>query len=102
MVAWFTAQNKATHDKTDWILALSQAKRLPPRDARDYRQPAQAIAKNGYAQPVCDVNFVDKLPAYETGISKFLAADTSHSFPEDRSLNESIRIAKELAKKITL
>ena len=60
------------------------------------------ISRYEYAQPVCDINFMDKLPAYETGISKFLAADTSHSFPEDRSLNESIRIAKELAKKITL
>lgn len=60
------------------------------------------ISRYEYAQPVCDVNFMDKLPSYETGIENFLAADTSHSFPEDRSLNESIRIAKELARKISL
>lgn len=50
-----------------------------------------------YAQPVCRPGFRHLLPVYATGIAGFWAADTSHSFPEDRSINESVRIGNELA-----
>jgi protoporphyrinogen oxidase len=50
-----------------------------------------------YAQPVCPPGFKDMLPGYDTGLDGILAADTSHAFPEDRSITECIRIAKELA-----
>lgn len=51
-----------------------------------------------YAQPVCPPGFRKLLPGYATGVSGLLAADTTHSFPEDRSINESVRIGRELAK----
>ncbi|WP_288704571.1 NAD(P)/FAD-dependent oxidoreductase [Bilophila wadsworthia] len=51
-----------------------------------------------YAQPVCTPGFRYTLPSYETGISGLYAADTTHSFPEDRSINESIRIGGELSR----
>lgn len=50
-----------------------------------------------YAQPVCTPGFRHILPPYHTGIPGIYAADTAHSFPEDRSINESIRIGLELA-----
>ena len=53
-----------------------------------------------YAQPVCPPEFQRILPPYKTGISGFFAADTSHSYPEDRSINESVRIGQELASEI--
>jgi len=53
-----------------------------------------------YAQPVCTPGFRHILPPYATGAEHVWAADTTHSFPEDRSLNESIRIAKEIAAEV--
>ena len=53
-----------------------------------------------YAQPVCQPGFMQILPQYFTGAKGIFAADTAHSFPEDRSLNESIRIASEIASQI--
>lgn len=53
-----------------------------------------------YAQPVCQPGFMKILPRYFTGAKGIWAADTAHSFPEDRSLNESIRIAGEIASEI--
>lgn len=53
-----------------------------------------------YAQPICRPGLFDALPPMETGISGFFAADTTHSYPEDRSINESVRIAGILAEKV--
>lgn len=53
-----------------------------------------------YAQPICPPCFFDALPPYFTGVRGLWAADTSHSYPEDRSINESIRIAGEICAEI--
>lgn len=53
-----------------------------------------------YAQPICPPCFFDRLPPYFTGVSGLWAADTTHSYPEDRSINESIRIAREICAEI--
>ena len=60
-------------------------------------EEAARIFRYEYAQPVCPPGFRHILPPYETGASGIFAADTGHSFPEDRSINESARIAGELA-----
>lgn len=51
-----------------------------------------------YAQPVCPPHFFDILPSYVSGVKGLYIADTTHSFPEDRSIQESAKIAKELSK----
>ena len=61
-------------------------------------EEAVKVFRYEYAQPVCQPDFINILPKYETGVNGLYAADTTHSFPEDRSLNESIRIAQELSK----
>lgn len=53
-----------------------------------------------YAQPVCPPGFRHILPPYYTGAKNIWAADTTHSFPEDRSINESTRIALEIVTEI--
>ena len=53
-----------------------------------------------YAQPICPPHFLDVLPPYYTGINGLWAADTTHSYPEDRSINESVRIAGEICAEI--
>lgn len=50
-----------------------------------------------FSQPVCPPGFRHILPPYSSGVANVLIADTTHSFPEDRSINESVRIAGELA-----
>lgn len=57
------------------------------------------VGRYSYAQPVCPPGFSRKIPSYETGLPGVLVADTTHSYPEDRSINESFRIGKELADK---
>ena len=53
-----------------------------------------------YAQPVCPPNFLEILPPYFTGVQGLYVADTTHSYPEDRSIQESIRIAREITKEL--
>ncbi|MDR2352053.1 MAG: NAD(P)/FAD-dependent oxidoreductase [Deltaproteobacteria bacterium] len=50
-----------------------------------------------YAQPVFIPSFKNLLPDYNTGLPGIWAADTSHSYFEDRSINESVKIAKQLS-----
>lgn len=50
-----------------------------------------------FAQPVCQPGFRHLLPTMDTGLPGLFVADTTHGFPEDRSINESVRIGKELA-----
>ena len=63
-------------------------------------EEAARLFRYEYAQPVCPPGFRHVLPPYATGFPGIYAADTTHSFPEDRSINESVRIAGELAKEL--
>jgi protoporphyrinogen oxidase len=54
-----------------------------------------------YAQPVATLNFKNALPKMaSTERPGFYFADTAFSYPEDRSINDSIKIAEELALKV--
>lgn len=54
-----------------------------------------------YAQPICQPNFTDTLPKDELPIEGLWAADTSHYYPEDRGISESIGYGRDLAKRAT-
>ena len=58
------------------------------------------VGRYRYAQPICPPNFTAKLPPPESGIEGLLIADTSHYYPEDRSISESVRLGRELARRI--
>jgi len=62
------------------------------------RERHARVFRYEFAQPVCPPGFRHVLPPYETGMPGFYAADTTHSFPEDRSINESVRIGAALAR----
>jgi len=50
-----------------------------------------------YAQPVTTVGHMEKLPPIKSDSRKgFYFADTAYCYPEDRSIQESIKIAKQL------
>lgn len=77
-------------------------------EARDYfllTQPqlkasdivAQHVSRYEFAQAVCPPGFYDMLPKMATSLPGFFLADTSYYYPEDRSINESIRVGWQLA-----
>jgi protoporphyrinogen oxidase len=49
-----------------------------------------------FAQTICPPGFYDTLPSMKTPIDGLYMADTSYYYPEDRSINESIHVAKAL------
>ncbi len=55
------------------------------------------IFRYRYAQPICEPGYLKKLPPVNP-ISGLYIADTSYYYPEDRSISESIRFGKYLAK----
>lgn len=50
-----------------------------------------------FAQTICPTGFFDMLPPMQTPVSGLFMADTGYYYPEDRSINESIAVAKALA-----
>jgi len=51
-----------------------------------------------FAQTICPPGFYDMLPGIKTPVGGFFMADTGYYYPEDRSINESIAVARTLAK----
>jgi protoporphyrinogen oxidase len=50
-----------------------------------------------HAQPVCEPNFLAQLPPIQSQLDGFFMADTSYYYPQDRSITESLKMAKRLA-----
>jgi protoporphyrinogen oxidase len=51
-----------------------------------------------YAQPICDPGYLDKLPPVALPVKGLWVADTSHYYPEDRGISESIGFGRQMAK----
>ena len=51
-----------------------------------------------FAQPICEPGYLDKLPPAALPIKGLWAADTSHYYPEDRGISESIGLGRKLAR----
>jgi protoporphyrinogen oxidase len=60
----------------------------------------QRVHRYEYAQPVCPPGFLDLLPPIKTGIEGLYIMDTSFYYPEDRSVSDSVNLAREIAKMI--
>lgn len=94
-------------DHPNWSKTDEELLNMGRAYLRDINHDAAASEQNAvlfryeYAQPVCTPGFRHLLPGYETGLPNLYAADTTHSFPEDRSINESVRIGRELANLVT-
>jgi len=50
-----------------------------------------------YAQPICQPEFYSLIPKIRSEINGLFIADTSHYYPEDRSMSESILLGKRLS-----
>ena len=53
-----------------------------------------------FAQPICEPEFLKKIPELDLGIQGLLVADTCYYYPEDRGISESINFGINLAKKL--
>jgi len=51
-----------------------------------------------FAQPVCGPHFLAQLPPAKLPVAGLWVADTSHYYPEDRGISESIGFGRELAR----
>ena len=59
---------------------------------------ASTASRYEYAQTVAGPGFFDQLPPMQSAVKGLFLADTSHYYPEDRSISESARIGAELAR----
>jgi protoporphyrinogen oxidase len=58
---------------------------------------ASTASRYDYSQTVCTPGFYAKLPAMRSQVNGLFLADTSHYYPEDRSISESLRLGAHLA-----
>jgi protoporphyrinogen oxidase len=58
---------------------------------------AATASRYQFAQTVCTPGFYDALPPMRSAARGLLMADTSHYYPEDRSISESVQIGARLA-----
>ncbi len=72
-------------------------KRLNPAFDETWVLAAKAF-RYEFAQTVCTPNFYAALPAMKSKVRGLYLADTSHYYPEDRSISESMRLGRTLAR----
>ncbi len=53
-----------------------------------------------FAQPICPPGYLETLPPADLPIAGLWAADTSHYYPEDRGISESIGFGRKLARDV--
>jgi len=58
---------------------------------------ASTASRYEFAQTVCTPGFYEALPPMRSSVAGLFMADTSHYYPEDRSISESMRIGAKLA-----
>lgn len=51
-----------------------------------------------YAQPICQPNYLESIPGRKLEIDGLWVADTSHYYPEDRGISESIDFGRRMAR----
>jgi len=56
-----------------------------------------AAGRYRYAQPICEPEFLSRLPPISPGVDGLYVADTSYYYPEDRSISESVQLGRKLA-----
>lgn len=59
---------------------------------------AMHASRYRHAQPICEPGFLSRLPAAALPVHGLWVADTSHYYPEDRGISESIGFGRQLAR----
>jgi protoporphyrinogen oxidase len=96
-----TTQPKWQWSDTQFIEeAFSYIRKINPDISRDDLIDA-SVGRLRYAQPVCEPNFLDKLPPIQTPIGGLQIADTCYYYPEDRGIAESVRYGRMMAETVS-
>lgn len=56
------------------------------------------VSRYRHAQPICEPGFLDRLPPRRLPVEGPWVADTSHYYPEDRGISESIGFGRAMAR----
>lgn len=75
---------------------LGYLPKINPAFSRDWVL-ASHCHRYDYAQAVCPPGYYDLLPPMRTPIAGLVMADTAYYYPEDRSICESVKVARTLA-----
>jgi protoporphyrinogen oxidase len=76
---------------------LGYMTRIRPDFSPNTEVLAATASRYEFAQTVCSPGFYDALPPMASRVRGLFMADTSHYYPEDRSISESMRIGRRLA-----
>lgn len=69
-------------------------KKINPDFSEDWIKNVH-VFKTNVAATVCDLNFSEKVPSCKTEIENLYLANMAHIYPDERSTNNSIRVAAE-------
>ena len=72
-------------------------KRINPDFSEDWIKNVY-VFKTNTAATVCDLNFSERVPACQTAYQHLYVANMAHIYPDERSTNNSIRVAAEACK----
>lgn len=72
-------------------------KRINPDFSEDWIKNV-FVFKTNTAATVCDLNFSQKVPSCKTELENLYVANMTHIYPDERSTNNSIRVAAEACK----
>lgn len=59
------------------------------------------LFRGKYAAPVCDLNFNNKIEPFNSSLTGLNIVNMSHLYPDERSVNNSIRLALQVTAKMT-
>lgn len=75
-------------------LMIGALQRVYPSFRRSWIKQAH-VFRTATAAVVCDLAFSSKIPPCRTGVSGLYLANMSHVYPDERSINNSVRVAAE-------
>jgi protoporphyrinogen oxidase len=90
---WSWSDQQLIEDALQCLISLNPA--LNREDLLDAK-----VSRLRYAQPICEPGFAAKLPPIQTPIHGLQIADTCFYYPEDRSIAESAKLGREMARAI--
>lgn len=62
---------------------------------------ASAVGRLKYAQPICPPGYLNMVPPVVSAVRGLQIADTSSYYPEDRGISEGVRLAAEMAARVS-
>jgi protoporphyrinogen oxidase len=75
-------------------LMLAELHRISP-GFKESRLKAVHVFRTATAATVCDLNFADRVPQCQSPLDGLYVASMAHIYPDERSVNNSIRVAAE-------